>query len=71
MKYYFSFPPMLSHQGIGGIEMRKSSTIKITIDQTKISRGHMAQSGAGGHKDRRLKRQHTRHTAFVAAVAGY
>ena len=46
-----------------------SNTITVTVDPTKVSRGHWVRpSGAGNHMDKRAKRYRTRDAAFRKAL---
>ena len=45
------------------------NTITVTVDPTKVSRGHWVRpSGAGKHMDKRAKRYRTRDAAFRKAL---
>lgn len=47
----------------------KGFTVIISVDQTKVKRGHQShRSGAGVHADRRTRRQRTRRAAMAAAL---
>ena len=49
---------------------KDSNTVVVTVDPTKVSRGHWARpSGAGKHMDKRDKRARTRGAAFRKAMA--
>ena len=49
---------------------KDSNTVVVTVDPTKVSRGHWDRpSGAGKHADKRDKRARTRGAAFRKAMA--
>jgi len=47
---------------------RVERKITIVIDQTRVSRGHLATSGAGTHQDRRQRRRKTRSAVIMACM---